>query len=57
MVWMVDEWIRSIGGLIWRKQSTGGSTCPSATLSIRNSVFDDLGSSPVFSGEKPATKA
>jgi len=39
------------------KQSTGGSTCPSATLSIRNSVFDDLGSSPVFSGEKPATKA
>ena len=44
-----------VGLRAYQHPCTGGSTCPSSTISIRNPAFTDLRSSPGFSGEKPAT--
>jgi hypothetical protein len=38
-----------------RSTRGGGGTCPSATLSIKNSARTDLKSNPGLRGERPAT--
>jgi hypothetical protein len=41
--------------LVGVNRSTGGKICHSATSSITNRTWTDLGSNPGFSGERPVT--
>jgi hypothetical protein len=41
--------------LTGENRSTGGKTCPSATLSTTNPTWTDPGSNPGLRGEWPAT--
>jgi hypothetical protein len=41
--------------LTGENRSTGGKTCPSATLSTTNPTWTDRGSNPCLRGERPAT--
>ena len=43
--------------LTGKNPSTRGKTCPSATLSTKNSSWTDQGSNPGLRGERPATNS